>query len=382
MTDRSDGGGNPLMANAELRALFAAAVDALVVADERGCILAFGAAAERLFGYNAADVIGKPVDLLMPEPDCSNHAAYMRRYVDTGEAKIIGIGRELDARRSTGEIFPIALTVGEARSNGKRRFVGIIRDLTADRDAEKRIRGLEARLAQVGRFNLMGEMASGIAHEINQPLSAIATYAQAAQRMLQGDSPNAAAASTVCKKIEEQAHRAGQVIRNIRQFIRQQEVISETLDVNRAIADVWELIEADTRAQGMTAVVRYADGLPPVRADAMQLQQVLLNLTHNAVDAMAEGLQSDGAVVVETSRGPEDLVCISVTDRGPGVSQSLGDNIFHPFVTTKSGGIGIGLAISRSIVQAYGGRLSFRDNPQGGAIFTVSLHAASDGVEP
>jgi two-component system sensor kinase FixL len=381
MSDRSDGGGEDLMANPELRALFAAAVDALVVIDEQGRILAFGAAAERLFSYQAADVIGKPVDMLMPEPHRSNHASYVRRYIESGEARIIGIGRELDARRSTGEIFPIALTVGEARSDGKRRFVGIIRDLTADRDAEKRTRALEARLAQVGRFNLMGEMATGIAHEINQPLSAIATYAQTAQRVLQGDSPRTAAASDVCKKIEEQALRAGQVIRNIRQFIRQQEVISETLDVNQAIGDVWELIEADTRAEGISAIVRYADGLPPVRADGLQLQQVLLNLTHNAVDAMAGGLQSDGVIVVETSRGPDDLVCISVTDRGPGVSKSLGENIFHPFVTTKTGGIGVGLAISRSIVQAYGGHLSFRDNPQGGAIFTIYLHAAGDGVE-
>jgi two-component system sensor kinase FixL len=381
MTDRSDDGGEDLMANAELRALFAAAVDALVVIDERGSILAFGAAAERLFRYRAAEVIGKPVDMLMPEPHGSNHASYMRRYLETGEARIIGIGRELDARRSTGEIFPISLTVGEARSDGKRRFVGIMRDLTAERGAEKRFRALEARLAQVARFNLMGEMATGIAHEINQPLSAIATYAQTAQRVLQGDSPKTAVASDVCKKIEEQALRAGQVIRNIRQFIRQQEVTPEMLDVNRALADVWELIEADTRAEGISAVVRYADGLPSVRADALQLQQVLVNLTHNAVDAMAGGLQSDGTIVVETSRGPGDLVCISVTDHGPGVSTALGDNIFHPFVTTKTGGIGVGLAISRSIVQAYGGRLSFRNNPQGGAIFTISLHAAGDGVQ-
>jgi two-component system sensor kinase FixL len=381
MIDGSGGDGEALMANAELRALFAAAVDALVVIDERGTILAFGAAAERLFGYAAAEVIGKAVDLLMPEPHRSNHASYMTRYLETGEARIIGIGRELDARRRSGEIFPISLTVGEAQSDGKRRFVGIIRDLTSERSTEKRTRALEARLAQVGRVNLMGEMATGIAHEINQPLSAIATYAQTVQRVLQADPAQTGTARDVCKKIEEQAHRAAQVIHNIRQFIRQQEVVPETLDVNRVIADVWELVEADTRAAGFRATVRYADGLPPVRADALQLQQVLVNLTHNAVDAMAGGLQADGVVAVETNRGPGDEVSISVTDRGPGVSKSLGDNIFHPFVTTKTGGIGVGLAISRSIIQAYGGRLNFRDNPEGGAIFTILLHAAGDGVE-
>jgi two-component system sensor kinase FixL len=370
------------MADAELRALFAATVDGLVVIDDRGILLAFSAAAERLFGYKAAEVVGKPVDLLMPEPHRSKHASYLQRYRETGEARIIGIGRELDAQRRSGEIFPISLTVGEANSNGKRRFVGIIRDLSAEHAARKRTRTLEARLAQASRLNLMGEMATGIAHEINQPLSAIATYAQTAQRVLQGDAPKVAAAVDVCSKIEEQAHRAGMVIQNIRKFVRQQEVISVSLDVNRVIRDVWDLIEADTRAQGIKAVARYADGLPPVRGDALQLQQVLLNLTHNSVDAMSGGgLQPNGAIVVETSCSAEGSVCINVADEGPGIPQALGDNIFHPFVTTKSGGLGVGLAISRSIIRAYGGQLSYSNNPDRGATFTIALQAAEDGVE-
>jgi C4-dicarboxylate-specific signal transduction histidine kinase len=206
-------------------------------------------------------------------------------------------------------------------------------------------------------------------------LSAIATYAQTAQRVLEGDSPKVESALEVCRKIEEQALRAGQVVQNIRKFVRQQELTTETLDVNRVIADVWGLIEADTRAQGIKASVRYTEGLPPVRGDALQLQQVLLNLTRNAVDAMCEGLPK-GTLVVETGHEPDGGVRISVADDGPGIPKSLGDNIFHPFVTTKAGGMGVGLAISRSIVQSYGGRLTFGDRPEGGAIFTVSLLAA------
>lgn len=370
------------MADAELRALFSAAVDALVVIDEEGLVLAFNASAERLFEYSAAEVIGKPVDILMPEPHRSRHASYMRRYIETGEARIIGIGRKLEARRSTGETFPIWLSVGEARSDGKRRFVGIMRDLTAEVETERRTHKLEARLAHVGRFNLMGEMATGIAHEINQPLSAIAAYAQTAQRVLQSDSPEIDAVIDVCKKIDEQAHRAGQVIRNIRNFVRQQDLVSESLDVNRMIADVWDLVETDTNAQGLKAVARYAKGLPPIRVDALQMQQVLLNLTHNAVDAMSDGLHDDNSIVVETGQDPGGQVRITVTDHGPGVSKALGDNIFHPFVTTRSGGIGVGLAISRSIVQAYGGSLDYSDNPGGGAIFTVMLPPSRDGEDP
>jgi len=369
------------MGDAELRALFDAAVDAIVVTDEGGQILAFNAGAERLFGYTAADVINTPVDLLMPEPHRSRHAGYMRRYIETGEARIIGIGRELEALCSTGDVFPISLSVGEAISDGQRRFVGIMRDLSAERAAELRTRSLEIRLAQAGRINLMGEMAAGIAHEINQPLSAIATYAKTAMRILQGEPPKVEVAVDVCKRIDEQAHRAGQVVQNIRKFIRQQEVLPELLDVNRVIADVWNLVEADTRAEGITAVARYADGLPRVRGDSLQLQQVLLNLTHNAVDAMSDELHADRIVVIESSHGPDGCVRIRVTDRGPGVPKSLGDNIFHPFVTTKADGIGVGLAISRSIIQACGGNLYFSDNPEGGAIFTIDLQPFADGDE-
>ncbi|MDN5872601.1 MAG: PAS domain S-box protein, partial [Nitrococcus sp.] len=171
MSGRTDGavGGSPggMLGDAELRAVFDAAVDAIVVSDDQGRILAFSAAAERLFGHREAEVIGKNVDLLMPEPHRSKHAGYMRRYLETGEARIIGIGREVAGLHSSGEIFPIALSIGEALSDGRRRFVGNIRDLRAKRAAELNVRSLEARLVRVDRLNLMGEMVAGIAHEIN-----------------------------------------------------------------------------------------------------------------------------------------------------------------------------------------------------------------------
>lgn len=368
------------MANAELRALFDAAVDAIVVTDEQGTILAFNRAAERVFGHCAEDVIGQGVELLMPEPDRSHHAAYMRRYLETGEAKIIGIGREVDAVRANGEVFPIALSVGEAVSSGRHRFVGIIRDLSTERAAEKHAHALEMRLAHVDRFNLMGEMAAGIAHEINQPLSAIATYAQAGRRLLQRDPQNVRALDEICAKIDAQARRAGQVIANVRKFIRRQDDRAELLEVNRVIADVRELIEADAHAAGISIKVLYARGLPRVRADAVQLQQVVLNLTRNAVDAMREAGGRKREIIVETGPAPGGKVRVSVTDHGPGVSKALGDNVFHPFVTTKSSGLGVGLAISRTIAQAFGGSLTYSDNPEGGAVFSLELPAASEGA--
>jgi two-component system sensor kinase FixL len=368
------------MVSTELRALLDAAVDAIVIMDEQGRIITFNDAAEKLFGYTAEEALGQAVELLMPEPYRSEHPGYVRRYLETGEARIIGVGREALGRRANGETFPIALSVGEARGPEGRRFVGIIRDLSSERAAELRARALETRLSQVGRFNLMGEMTAGIAHEINQPLSAIATYAQAAKRILEREQPGMRTLIDVCTKIDEQALRAGRVLENLRKFIRKQDIRAEPIDVNRVVADVMNLVEADAHAEGIGLTIRYADGLPAVTANAAQLQQVLLNLTRNAVDAMRDAIGKDRGIAIATEHAAPGGVRLSVTDHGPGVSRQLGDNIFHPFVTTKREGLGVGLAISRTIVQSFGGSLSYRDNPQGGAIFVVELPPPEETV--
>lgn len=366
------------MAMSELQALLDAAVDAIIVIDDRGAISTFNAAAERLFGYAAAEVLGKPVDLLMPEPYHSEHKGYIDRYLATGEPRIIGVGREVVGRRANGETFPIALSVGEAHTPNGRRFVGIIRDLSAQRAAELRARSIEGRLAHVGRFDLMGEMAAGIAHEINQPLSAIATYAQAARRILEREQPATTTLIDVCRKIDEQALRAGRVIENLRKFIKKQDVRTESLDVNAVVKDIMNLVDADAHAEGIRVTTKYGNDLPLVRGNEIQLQQVLLNLTRNAVDAMRGSLNKHLGILVETQKGPDGGVRITVADHGPGVSSHLGDAIFHPFVTTKREGLGVGLAISRTIVQSCGGTLTYGDNPAGGAVFAVELPVPKD----
>jgi two-component system sensor kinase FixL len=366
------------MVAAELQALLDAAVDAIVVIDDKGKIITFNRAAERMFGYAVEDVLGKNVNVLMDEPYRSEHEQYVSRYVEKGEPHIIGKGREVEARRSNGEIFPVSLAVGEAREGGNRRFVGIIRDLSAQRAAEQSTRALEHRLAHVGRFNLMGEMAAGIAHEINQPLSAIATYAQAGKRILQQSNPDTVMLGDICKKIDDQARRAGQVIENLRKFIRKQDIDTQSLDVNRVVDDVLNLIEVDAHSEGIPVRVRASARLPTVRADAVQLQQVLLNLTRNSVDAMRGGMGKEHGIIIATERAEGGGVRIRVIDHGHGVSSQLGDNIFHPFVTTKRDGLGVGLAISNTIVQSYGGTLGYSENPAGGAVFTVELPAEQD----
>lgn len=360
----------------ELQALLDAAVDGIVMIDSHGIIMTFNGAAERLFGYRAADVIGQRVDILMPEPHRSQHGAYIERYLASGDPHVIGVGREVLARRANGETFPIALSVGEARNGDGVRFVGIIRDLSSQRAAEVHARSIEARLAHVDRFSLMGEMAAGIAHEINQPLTAIATYAQSARRLLESGEPKPELLIDICGKIDAQALRAGRVIENLRRFIRKQDVRTEVVDINTVVHDIMNLVHADAHADGIRVTTKYGENLSGVRCNATQLQQVLLNLTKNAVDAMRSASRKGAGISITTEAGAEGGVRISVADGGPGVSPRLGEHIFHPFVTTKRDGLGVGLAISRSIVQSCGGRLSYGDNPTGGAIFTIELPAA------
>jgi two-component system sensor kinase FixL len=360
---------------AVLQALLDAAVDAIVTIDEKGEIVSFNRAAEQMFGYTQREAVGQPVHMLMPEPYRSAHASLVQRYLDTGRKRIIGLGREVQGIHSSGRVFPIWLSVGEALASDTRRFVGIIRDLSEERAAEQERHALEARLAHVGRFSLMGEMAAGIAHEINQPLSAIVTYSQAAGRLLDKPDPDQDGLRKACVGISDQVHRASQVIENLRNFIRKQDVKKELLDLNQVMTDAMTLILADTNRAGIQVSTNFAAELPKIMGNAVQLQQVLLNLTHNAVDAMQASTRKPQGISITTFRpGPSD-VAFEVLDHGTGVPPRLGEAIFHPFVTTKAEGLGVGLAISRTIVQNHGGKLTYADGPGGGALFTVSLPA-------
>ncbi len=360
-------------ARAEFRALFEAAVDAMVVIDAAGLILDFNSAAEKLFGYPRREIMGDNVAVLMPEPYRSRHDHYIANYLATGQAKIIGIGRQVEGRRCDGTEFPMELSVGEVAGGSEARFVGIIRDLTAQKAAEEETRRLQNRLAHVGRFSTMGEMAAGLAHEINQPLSAITTYADAGKRLLAGGAEVSPDLAELCQKISDQARRAGQVIENLRNFIRKQEVHKDHLDLNAVVADIVSLVNADARAEGIVVDVDYDPDPLPVCGDAIQFQQVLVNLTRNAVDAMKQGLYKDRGIQVRTRRVDDETAQVTVTDHGHGVPSQLADSIFHPFVSTKRDGLGIGLAISRTIAQGHGGDLTYRANPKGGSVFGFSL---------
>lgn len=363
------------MANARFMALLDAAVDAMIVIDSSGRIEVLNRAAIEIFGYSPEALLGRNISMLMPEPFRSEHDKFIHNYIVTGNARIIGIGREVSAMRRDGTVFPIELSVGEVQDESERRFVGIIRDISARKLFESEIRQQRDKLAHVTRLSTMGEMAAGIAHEVNQPLTAIATYSNACRRMLASASADSQEINELLDKISTQALRAGEVIRRLRGFVKAREGDLELCTIADLVLEVVALAEVDAHSHGIELDMHLPDEDIRVVVDPVQIQQVLLNLVRNAIDSVdAEGTSNQN-VSIRTFREGSHVV-VEVVDSGQGVDESVREQLFTPFMTTKKDGMGLGLSISRSIIKAHKGALLFRENPGGGAIFNFSLPVA------
>jgi len=357
-----------------LRAILETSPDGLITIDEYGTIQSFNPAAERMFGYDAVEVIGRNVSCLMPSPYREGHDGYLERFLRTGERRIIGIGREVLGQRKDGTIFPLELAVGEVKAAGRRLFAGFIKDVSARQQSEQRLQELQAELVHVARLSAMGEMASALAHELNQPLTAIINYAQTARGVVERRPGDAGSLVSLLEKTVDQADRAGQIIRRLRQFIAKGETDRALENINMVVVEASALALVGIKGKGIAARRVLEEGLPPVLLDKIQIHQVITNLIRNSVDAL------DGAklreIVISTRLAGQDSIEIRVADTGPGLAPEVADRLFQPFVTTKPAGLGIGLSICRSIVDGHGGRIFASDNPDGGTIFHVRLPTA------
>jgi two-component system sensor kinase FixL len=364
-----------------LRAIVETSPDGLITIDQASLIQSFNPAAQRMFGYAADEVIGRNVRCLMPNPYRAQHDDYVARYLRTGEKRIIGIGREVLGQRKDGAIFPLELAVGEVRTAGGRIFAGFVRDVSARQEAEERLRELQAELVHVARLSAMGEMASALAHELNQPLTAIINYAQAARRALgSADDARQGTLASLLDKASQQATRAGQIIHRLRQFIAKGETERALEDLNAVVEEASALALIGTAGKRIAVRRAFAADLPPVLIDRVQIHQVVTNLLRNSIDALAEVERRE--IVLATRRAGADAIEVTVADSGPGLDPALAGRLFQPFVTTKPEGIGIGLSICRSIVDAHGGRLWASANPDGGTTFHVLLPVVRAGAEP
>jgi two-component system, LuxR family, sensor kinase FixL len=349
------------------RAIVATATEGIVSIDSSGHIETFNGAAERMFGYQAHEVIGRNVSLLMPPPYREEHDSYLQRYLRTGEARIIGIGREVSGLRRNGSTFPIDLSVGEGFAEGKRFFTAIVRDISDRKE-------IQGKLAQTERLAAVGELAAGVAHEVNNPIN---TVINCAQLIKDGDE-----AGPNCDVIIGEGERIATIVKDLLQFARDDRDHPQPTALPEVVTRTLRLIGESLKRHGIDLGLAVPEDLPLVHARPQQVQQVLLNLLINAKDALVH--ITDRAREVRLSAiADAGGVTLSVRDNGPGIPPGLINRVFEPFVTTKRahGGTGLGLSISKSIVEGYGGRIDVDSEPGRGAEFRVWLPRSAEGKD-
>lgn len=357
---------------AQLTSILATVPDAMVVIDEDGVMLSFSATAQRMFGYSENEALGRNVSMLMPSPDRQRHDGYIRHYLATGEKRIIGTTRRVMGQRKDGTCFPHELAVGEAIAGHGRVFTGFMRDLTEREATEARLKELQSELIHVSRVSAMGAMASTLAHELNQPITAVVNYVETAHALLA--SPDAATVANVREALAEAASeslRAGSIVQRLRDFVARGEVHKQVEDLPKLIQEACSLGLVGFRELGIRTAFRIDPDATPVLVDRVQIEQVLVNLIRNAAEAM---MSSDERILtVATARASPGSVQVTVADTGEGLAPEVADQLFQAFLSTKSEGMGLGLSICRTIVEAHGGRIWAESPPTGGTRFHFTL---------
>ncbi|MDE3177840.1 MAG: PAS domain S-box protein [Pseudomonadota bacterium] len=357
---------------AQLSSIMETALDGMVVIDGAGIMQSFSRSAERMFGYSAAEAIGQSVNILMPEPDCSRHDGYMHHYLATGERRIIGVGRIVTGRRRDGSPFPLHLSIGETNVEGRRLFTGFMHDLTEARRTESRTQALQAELAHISRLSALGEMGSALAHELNQPLAAIGNYITGSRRLLaDAGLPSAAKIEGALERAAEQVLRAGQIIRRLRDFVSRRAGERKQESVAKLVEEAAALGLVGAREKGVALKFELDPAHDALFADRIQIQQVLVNLLRNGLDAMDASERRE--LAVSSRLVAPGVLEIAVADTGPGIAAEAMARLFEPFFTTKVTGLGVGLSISRGIVEAHGGQMWAHNNADGGATFRLTL---------
>lgn len=367
---------------AEQRAFLAAIVDssndAIISKTLDGRVTTWNKAAERIFGYSAQEMIGTPIIRLFPEDRIGEEQAILEKIL---------LGAALEhyetvRLRKDGTPIAVSVTVSPIRDvNGK--VIGAsktVRDITERKETEARLQSLSSELSHVARVTEMSQVSAALAHELNQPLTAVLNYTNVAKRFIEttGEQARAKAAEAI-GKASEQAMRAGQIIRRLRDFVEKRESAKSLENINAVAEEALVLGLVGTKSTELRTSLDLTPDLPPVLVDRVQIQQVLVNLLRNATEAMGESERRD--LTLSTALSDEGMVKVSVADTGTGITDELAARLFKPFVTTKPGGMGIGLAISRSIIESHGGRLLMSPNAGGGTVFQFTLPAAQPTTE-
>ena len=364
-----------------LRSILNTVPDAMIVMNDTGIVVSFSAAAELVFGYDKGEVIGRNVSMLMPPARASTHDAYLSNYRRTGERHVIGNVRLEQAMRKDGTSFPIELAVGEASIAGERIFTGFVRDITHRQATERRVKDLQAELVHVSRLSAMGTMASTLAHEINQPLTAIANYLEASRAMIgDDDAPLLVEIAEALDLAAAQSLRAGTIVRRLRAFVDGGDTAFRIEPLAPLVEEAISLGLLGAHEAGIEVTTALHDGPDLVRVDRIQIQQVLVNLIRNAIQSMACTPRKQ--LTIATAAERDSWIRITVADTGSGIAEEVRERLFEAFATTKSDGMGLGLSICRTIAEAHGGRIWVEPVAGGGTAFhfTVPL-ATGDNIQ-
>jgi two-component system sensor kinase FixL len=357
-----------------LKSVLESVPDGMIVIDETGRILAFSKAAEALFDYQADLIIGRNVRELMAGRDEANHDQYISNYLQTGERQIIGIGRVVTARRSDGTLFTIDLKIGEAKIGDHWLFTAFVRDLTEQRRAEMRMREMQSELVHFSRLSAVGTMASALAHELNQPLTAVANYLEAGRDIL--DSPGEGKRELLREALDEgarQAVRAGDIVRKLRGYVSRGEIDARSVELEPLLNDAATLARLSMSSIDVPVMLNVAANVGNVLADPIQVQQVVINLVRNAQEALSD--TPSPKIRINAERGDGGLVEVSICDNGSGLDDEVKKTLFKPFTTSKSGGMGLGLSICQTIIEAHGGSICADLAPDGGTCFRFTLRS-------
>jgi two-component system sensor kinase FixL len=352
-----------------LKAIVDAAMEAVISIDASGVIQSANPAAAEMFGLALEDMLGRNVGVLMPATYRDAHDGYIKSYLNSRERKIIGMRRRVEGRRSNGETFPLEATVTEATLEGQPLFVGFLRDLSPIEEEKRRVNALREELAHVSRLNDMGEVVTGLAHDVGQPVAAILNFAAAHRRAMTatGKSPE----QELITKIEAQARRAAEILKRLRGFIEKRPPERTVELVQALIDDAIKLSVLRSRARVRHVSRRRDESDGRVFVDRVQIGQVLVNLLRNADDAVID--EFDPEIVIETALVGPDRIRVAIADNGDGVDPEIAANLFSAFFSTRKFGMGVGLALGKSIVEAHGGVISYRPNAPRGSIFEFTL---------
>lgn len=344
-----------------------------VLINDQGLIVLVNAQTEKLFGYTREELIGQAVEILVPERFRGGHPDDRAEFLGKPEARAMGAGRELFARRKDGTEFPVEIGLSPIQTSEGLLVLTVIVDITARKQTEARVLLQRAELTHVARVSTMGALASSLAHELNQPLSAILSNAQAGTRFMAQTPPDLLEIKGALEDIARDAKRAGEVIRQMRGLVKREEPKLAPLDLNRVILDVARLLHSDMLIRKVNITRELDPDLPLTNGDSIQLQQVILNLVLNAFDAMKDTPESRRTVTVRTRQLGASAIQAEITDAGTGIAPERLGTLFEPFRSTKRDGLGVGLSISRSIVEAHNGRIWAQNNPEHGATFSLTL---------